>query len=364
VLTLLAVLLVLRLREGPRDRDLAALGLVLGLGWWATPQVGFVAAPLLGWLVWRHRPVIRRAWVALGPALLGAAPWLVWSALHDWASLQEPFDDTGGYFDHLRTFVYATWPEALGLRAPFTLEWLPGELAGRALELAAVAALVWIAARRRRSLEPLVVVAAAYPFLQALSPLGSLNDEPRYLVLLLPFVTLLLSPLLAARQWTSWSAVAVAAASSTAGLISMGSAEPPVPPVGGVRVPADLAPALEVLKRFDERRVRANYAIAYRITFESDERIVAASTSQVRHRPYQRLVAGAQHPAVVFVADSDDDRRATARLRDAGYVRIRAGDWAVYVHRSRPTVAAPTVQSTSSGGTTLNRNRGCCGVTR
>jgi hypothetical protein len=363
VLTLLAVLLVLRLREGPRDRDLAALGLVLGLGWWATPQVAFVAAPLLGWLAWRHPPAIRRSWIGLGPALLGAAPWLIWSALHDWASLREPFGDTGGYFDHLRTFFYATWPEALGLRAPFTLEWIPGEIAGRALEVAAVAALV-STAMRRRSLEPLVIVAAAYPFLQAVSPFGSLNDEPRYLVLLIPFIALLLSPLLAARRWTAWSAVVVGTASSVAGLISMGNLEPPVPPVGGVRVPADLAPALEVLGRHNERRVRADYAIAYRITFESGERVVAASTGQVRHRPYQRLVAAARDPAAVFVADSTGERRAASRLTDAGYVRIRAGDWAVYVHRRRPTFAAPTVQRMSSGGTTLKRNRGCCGVTR
>jgi hypothetical protein len=75
--------------------------------------------------------------------------------------------------------------------------------------------------------------------------------------------------------------------------------------------------------------VRAHYAIAYRIAFESGERIVAASTGQVRYRPYQRLVAASRDPAEVFVADSPQERRE----QPTGYVRIRAGDWAVYARR-------------------------------
>jgi Dolichyl-phosphate-mannose-protein mannosyltransferase len=304
VLALVVVLLALRLRERPSRRDAAALGLAAGLGWWATPQTAFLAAPAIAWLLWRRPAFAREAPLALGAALVGAAPWLAWSVRHGWATLEPPFGgDTGGYLDHLRTFFAATFPTLLGLRAPFTLDWLPGELAGRALELAAVVLLV-LAVRRRR-LEPLVVLAVAYPLVAALSPFGSLNEEPRYLVLLAPVVALLVAALAAPRWWTATGAVALALVSSIAGLRSMSSIEPPVPPVGGLRVPADLDPVLRALDDAGETRVRAHYAIAYRITFESGERIVAASTTQVRHEPYQRIVADDPSPAFVGVRDAD-----------------------------------------------------------
>jgi hypothetical protein len=363
VLSLLAVLLALRVQKAGRSRDLAALGLTLGLGWWATPQVAFVGLPLLGWLAWRRPDLLSRAWIPLGAAIVGAAPWLGWSLTHDWSTLEAPFGDTGGYLDHLRTFLYATLPQALGLRAPFTLDWLVGEAPGRLLEAGALAAFAWLAVRHRRP-APLLVVAAAYPFLQAFSPFGSANEEPRYLVLLVPLLALLVAPVLARNLWTAAAGLTLATASSVAGLVSMGTAEPPVPPVGGLRVPADLEPALDALEHEGGRRARAHYAVAYRITFESAERIVAASTGQVRNDEYQRLVAAARDPAEVFVAGSPQERSQAARLAAGGYVRIRTGDWAVYVRRRRTTAANPTVQRISSGGRTANRNLGCCGVTR
>jgi hypothetical protein len=109
----------------------------------------------------------------------------------------------------------------------------------------------------------------------------------------------------------------------------MASAKLPVPPVGGQSVPADLGPALRTLERAHVDRVRAPYAIAYRITFESRERIVGASTEKVRYRPYQRLVAASPRVAYVFVRDSASERRFARR----GYVRSRAGDWDVWLPR-------------------------------
>ncbi|HLB03952.1 MAG TPA: glycosyltransferase family 39 protein, partial [Gaiellaceae bacterium] len=43
VLGLVVLLLVLRLRERPSRRDLVLLGLALGCGWWASPQIAIVA---------------------------------------------------------------------------------------------------------------------------------------------------------------------------------------------------------------------------------------------------------------------------------------------------------------------------------
>jgi 4-amino-4-deoxy-L-arabinose transferase-like glycosyltransferase len=332
VLALAVLLLALRLRDGAGERDLAGLGLAVGLGWWATPQIAFVAAPLLAWLAWRRRDLLRRGWIVFAAAAAGASPWLVWTLRHGSQSVESPFGDTGTYLDHLRTFFYATLPQALGVRAPFTLDWLPNELVGRLVEALVLVAVAWAAFRRGRR-EALVVVAVAYPFLQSLSPFASLNEEPRYVVLLVPILALLVADALARRAWMAVAGTALATGASVAGLASMGNVEPPVPPVGGLRVPAELGPALETLDRLGQRRVRANYAIAYRITFESGERIIATSTGQVRYRPYDRLVRAEPNPAEVFVAGSREERKAADGLGQRGYRRVSTGDWSVYVRR-------------------------------
>jgi 4-amino-4-deoxy-L-arabinose transferase-like glycosyltransferase len=51
VLGLTVLLLTLRLRERPRRLDLALLGLALGCGLWASPQVAILALPAVLWLV-------------------------------------------------------------------------------------------------------------------------------------------------------------------------------------------------------------------------------------------------------------------------------------------------------------------------
>jgi 4-amino-4-deoxy-L-arabinose transferase-like glycosyltransferase len=328
-LALAVLLLALRLRERDSPRDRAALGLALGLGWWATPQIVFVALPACAWLVWRRPAVVRGAWRTAAGLLVGAAPWLVWNLAHGWESLRSPLppgSDT--YFDHLRTFFYATLPTALGIRAPFTLDWLPGEVLGRMLEGLALAACVWLVLRRRGRRELLLVVALLYPFLQSVSPFSVLNEEPRYLVFLVPVVALLLGELVTRVRWV---ALAGAAAASVAGLASMGSLYPPVPPVGEARVPADLGPALGALEQRGVDRALAHYSIAYRISFESRERIIASSTSRVRYMPHDRVARSAEDPAYVFVAGSRQERTTARWLAIDGYRRVATGAWAVWI---------------------------------
>ena len=334
VLALLVLLLALRLRERDSPFDAAMLGLALGLGWWATPQVVFVALPALVWLVWRRPSVLRTAWAAPPAFAVGAAPWLGWNVAHGWRSFDAPFGaGEVAYVEHLRIFFAATWPTALGFRVPFTLEWLTGPVVGRALQVLAVAALAWLVLRRRPlgPLEPLVLTAVAYPFLQSLSPFATLNDEPRYLVLLVPVTALLLAVPLTRSAVTAVAGLAAAAALSVAGIVALEREEPPVPPVGGERVPADLAPALRVLDGRGIDRAFATYAVAYRITFETRERIVATPTGQTRYGPHRRLVLASRRPAYVFVSGSPDETRLMERLRARRYDRVTADGWAVYV---------------------------------
>ena len=339
VLGLAVLLLALRLHERESLVDAGALGLAFGLGWWASPQVAFLAVPSVAWLVWRRPRVLRSGWPAVSGFLLGAAPWLIWNLGHGFESLEAPFgpgDDS--YLQHLKIFFATTWPSALGLRVPYSFDWLVGAIAGRILELLALVAVAWLVLRRRPlgTLEPIVLAAVAYPFLQSISPFGFLNDEPRYLVLLVPLMALLVAIPLARSPLVAGVGLAAAAAFTVAGVHALARQKPPVPPVGGLRVPADLDPAVRVLDRYGVDRVLAPYAIAYRVTFETRERIVATPTGQTRYRPHQRLVLDSPNPAYVFVAGSRDDVESTQRLPARGYRRQAAGGWAVYL-ASPPT---------------------------
>lgn len=327
VLSLLVLLFVARLADRESVGDLSALGLSVGLGWWATPQTALVSIPALAWLAWQRPRLLRRPWLPAAAAVAGASLWLVWNFGHEWESLRTPFGRGGdSYVDHLRTFAYATFPTLLGLRVPFSLEWLTGELVGRALELATVVALI-VAGLKRSTL--LLAVLVAYPFLQALSPFAALNEEPRYLVLLAPVLALIVASLFASRVWTAVAGTAALAALSIAGLVSMNGQEPPVPPIGGSRTPSDLDPVLTRLDRAGVRYVLAPYATAYRISFLTDERIVASSTGQVRYRPHDRLVRRNRHAFVFARAERDEVRRAPS-LRRLGYRLEPAGEWVVY----------------------------------
>jgi 4-amino-4-deoxy-L-arabinose transferase-like glycosyltransferase len=125
VLASLILLLVVRLAERRSRVDAALLGLVLGLGWWQTPQIVPIAIPACVWLLWRKPTIWRDVWLVVPAALVAALPWLVSNLRHDWWS----FDVASGqtpYPARLRGFVSATFPMALGIRIPWTSEWLFG----------------------------------------------------------------------------------------------------------------------------------------------------------------------------------------------------------------------------------------------
>lgn len=337
VLSLVVLLLVLRLSEHVSRRDMAALGLALGLGVWTNAMVGFVALPAVGWLLWRKPSVLREAWIALACGALAASLWIREAVVNDFAPLRqgpEPGDDT--YLDHLNTFFAADLPMALGLRLPFSLDWAAGELVARAVEAAAVLAVVYVLARRRgRPWELLAVVAAAYPFFFALAPVAAYNLEPRYLFPLAPVIALLGGLALSRHTALAIAGCAAALLLSVTGLRSLADGTTVAPVTGGVAVPADARPAIELLEEANVRHARASYWLAYRLTFESDEEVVVASTGQVRYRPNQRAVARLRAPAHVFVAGEAGQAAAQRNLVRRGYRRVERGGWAVYLHRGR-----------------------------
>ena len=333
---LAAILLVLRLRERDSKRDALLLGTVVGLGLWATLQSYLLIAPALAWLAWRRPLAYRLVPFALPGFVLGALPWLAWNVTHGWNAVipRSVAGADSSYLGRLGDFFTIVLPSWLGLRVPYSLEWMPNRPIGVALLALALAGFALLLLRRPQGLELLLLVGIAFPFLYAASSFTYWVAEPRYLVFLAPVPALLLGWCLA-RAGLTFTVVGLAAALafSILGLneIERQDYQPGPPDAHG---PADLEPVLETLERSGVDRVRANYWIAYRITFESDERVIA-SPGFWRYQPYRDLVAADPSPGWVFVAGSPEERSKRRELLRSGYVRRPAGGFVVYLPREK-----------------------------
>jgi dolichyl-phosphate-mannose-protein mannosyltransferase len=332
LLGLAALLLVLRLRERDSKRDAALLGLVLGLGLWATLQSFLLAGPALLWLAIRRPAAYRLAPFALPAAAVGALPWLAWNATHGWNAVL-PRSVAGSettYFERFRDFFGVVLPEWLGVRLPYSLDWTPNRAVGVAVVVLALCAFALVLVRRPPRMELLLLVGAAFPFLYASSSFTFFVDEPRYLVFLAPIPALLLAAgLVRAGLIPTAVALLCLGTFSAVGLVQMerqGRYSP-------LRVPSNIDPVLETLERHHVRHVLANYWIAYRITFESRERIVASPSGFWRYRPYHDAVAAEPLPGRVFLEGSRNEREARESLVRMGYERLLVDGFVVYVPR-------------------------------
>jgi len=332
---LAALLLVLRLRERDSKRDAALLGLALGLGLWATLQSYLLAAPALAWLAWRRPAAYRLVTFALPGLVVGALPWLAWNATHGWNAVlpRSVAGERTTYLERLWDFFSIVLPSWLGLRVPYSLDWVPGRWPGLLVLVLALCGFAIVLVRRPPRLEPLLVVGAAFPFLYAASSFTFFVDEPRYLVFVAPVPALLLGALLVrAGPAGAGLALAVAATISAAGLMQLEDQGRYSP----LRVQADLGPVLETLERHDVRHVLANYWIAYRITFESEERVIASPSGFWRYKPYRDAVAADPRPGRVFLEGSALERQERSALVRRGYERLRVDGFVVYVPDALP----------------------------
>jgi hypothetical protein len=347
-LGLAILLLVLRLAERVTRRDLALLGLSLGLGLWSSPQVAIVALPALGWLVWRRHFVLRGWPVVLPAAVVGALPWLLGNLRHDWYSLH-PGRNEGAWSAHVHNLVVATLPQALGLRLPWSFEWLGGAVVGYLLYTALAAGFVLLLVRRPPRLTPLLLIILSFPVFYFVSPYTWLNSEPRYLTLVMPVFALVAAAALT-KPAHALAAVGCAAVLSAAGLVELERHHVAPFRTEGVAVPADLTPVLDTLRRHQVGYAFASYWIAWRITFESDLRIAGAKAGYghpfVHDRrvypgdppndlgidsTYYREVERHRDVAHVFVLGGDVEPRVRGLLRRTGYRRLVSGRFAIWL---------------------------------
>ncbi|MDX6470348.1 MAG: hypothetical protein QOF75_2151 [Gaiellaceae bacterium] len=350
VFGLWAMLAALRLRERPSTADDVQLGLALGLGWWATPQIAILGLPAVIWLVVTRRQALRGAPVAFCAFLVGSLPWWIYNIRHSWASLNTGRDESSK-LGHLHNLFSSTLPTGLGLRLPFSLEWVPNVEVGVVAYVLLLAGLAWLFVRRPAGLGLPLLAAGLFPVLYAASPYTWLNLEPRYLTEISPVLVLLVA--YAARGAVRATAIfAAAAALSVGGTALMIEHDLAASHAGGVALPADFGPLIRTLHANHVDRAWATYWIGYRITFESRETIIAASPGSSlyhlrhgvvvpsptldpggagRYPPYQNAVLRSTRAAHVFAIGEPLENVARPLLRRARYRLVSTDGFDVWL---------------------------------
>lgn len=318
---LVVMLCAVRLSETPdRRRDWAFMGFAAGLGWWTSPTIAYFVVPTAAYLGWRLRAAVTRHLpVVTVAAVAGAAPWLWANLASGFSSLRRPpgwVQATPGA--RLGYFFAEGLPIQLGLRQFHTEGWVvtrPLAVILYAALVVALAAGVGLAVRRR-AIDGIAVL--CFPLVFAALPVAATD---RYLVFLGAFVPLALARLLRSRALVAGT-LAVAASLSFYGFLSVNDV-----PAGSMQAVTD------VLTDRDRHHAFGGYWTAYRLMFESNERVLATSPELVRHSPTDAAVRAAPLPAYVFErgdprADDFPDRAAAA---GSGVEVIDAGRWVVFL---------------------------------
>ena len=281
-----------------------------------------------------------RVLIAVLFAILGALPW-IWNDAHDgWDSLKvDKGLANGSYLDHVGYFFTHALPAALGLRGAFDGRWIitPGHLFLYAVVLVALAFSVGLGVRDR-SIGAIGMLAC--PFVFALVPFASnlANDwigNGRYFYFLTPWVALTVARL--ARPVAAASVLAVLlVASSIWGLTRIYDYRDRIgagPPLDGV---------IRTLEREGHHEVFSSFWTSARLTFESEEQIVAVATDLgPTLQAYEDRVRSAKLPVYVGLADIDNPwnpiKSVRERAKAAGITlqETRVGGYIIVVPSAR-----------------------------
>ena len=375
----LAFRLGARLREGvPSRAGLVVWGAIAGLALWTHLMTATVVAAAAWWL-WRAAAGRRAAvWPAAAALLAASAPWWGRALAHPQAlEMVSVSGRRAGFGEHLAASLAGAHEAIgglLGTHVPLVADDPEHVLEAPGLA-AAVAVLVYgitvvLAARRawrsssageagaapaRLLLLTAGLTLLAFPFPLRSSPASIRFLTPAYL----PLIVLATWAAVAAggrrRAWTVVLLLAAAHVTTSARLLAAWRvADRTAPPF----LLVDLAPARAWLDAHNVRHAYASYGPAYRLTFESGERIVASQPWNERFLhyplPYLDEVRFARNVAWVLTPDVPTDLPAPRAFEEAlsraggRWRREEAGRAVAYDGFVPPF--APTVEPLASAG--------------
>jgi hypothetical protein len=348
MLGLLVVLLAVRVNARPRQPVLwLALGLVSGLAWWVSPNIGYYAAPMALWLVlrgqWREW---RNILVAAGGLVVGSAVWWYANLHSGFSSLQQPpWAGSSTYLSRFGFFWSDALPFAFGLRRPWISSWVGGSgalhwghlLYFAALVLIVVAFVVPVIRRTIMATSPDLLLFVCSPFVFATFVGNWHIYEGRYEYFLASILPLLMCRVMSLRVGR-----AVLAGIVVAGVWTFVHVD--VPRLARAERPTTV-PMADALAAAGYRTAVANHWIAYPLTFESNERVIASPLPG----GYEGYVARVRNsrPAYVFERSRKGPAPyahliAALRARHVPYHTITAGGYVAILPRTRYLPPVPT----------------------
>jgi hypothetical protein len=307
------------------------MGLAAGLGWWVSPQILYFLLPVAVWLLLRR--IFPRVWSAflfIAGFALGAAPWIVTNVLEAFPSLDIP-PVAATPTDRLVAMASGGLPMALGLRIPFTEDWLLPPL-GQVLYIVGIAALVVVLVRRRSPLAIHHLLLLAFPVLFVVIPAAPYVGSGRYFFFLAPAIALCLASL-PSSDLGRISLIGVTAVLTTMGFYAMRNL-----PVAFV---PDLSPVVAALEENEVGHVVSGYWLAYKLGWETEEKIIADPPLLSRYDPYADGIRDADNVAFVYNLYEPAQKASAGALRrtlDAWgfpFHDIRAGDYTVIIPQER-----------------------------
>jgi hypothetical protein len=342
VLTMAGFVLVLRLDEQITRRDMVLLGLCIGLGWWQTPLAIGVAVPAVLWLVLRRPPVLRSSGWAIGAAIVGALPWLIWNYRNGWTSLDSGTDPATTWFSRVQDFWYRL-STVTGTQTPFEpdralIDWPWGAAVAVAVVIGAA---TWRTRRRAPGLLAISIV--GYSVIYGLNPAAVIvGPDPRYLFFVVPLLAVCLGALAPEIDTDRHRAAALASCTLAAGAMTVWG-------VTGMTALAREPDANrflasvgieDVAALLEERGVEAAFSDlgGYQVSFLTEGQVVTGSFAVPRLRSYE--MTARLEPASTYVLDRTvlgNDVRLRTWLNEAliDYQEETVGKWAVFFIEER-----------------------------
>jgi Dolichyl-phosphate-mannose-protein mannosyltransferase len=342
----LSLLLSLHVLDGRRTYlDFVALGLAVGLSWWASPETVYLLVPsaaiVVGAILKDEAPRFA-FWLSRLAALvvafaLGALPWLWSNLLRGFPSLHisQHYAVKSDYLDHLRIFFVEELPLQLGLHRLQTGAPVISGTPGKAVEVIAyalVVALILLCLIRPGRAQVIGAATLAFPFLYAASPLAWFWNDGRYgvylpILLALTAVSALqtLQQMYRARarrhdmpvgnSFARWFASALCGAAivlSSFAFLTMPSrygTSLSTYAKGWSSPDGDVANEVDALLHAGVRFGYANYWVAYVLDFVSHGQISVSPLlcPRVQYPPLYQDVHSSGQPAWLFVPATDLD---------------------------------------------------------
>jgi hypothetical protein len=313
-----------RLHDGEDDLRLRLVaGLWIGLAFWACAMSIQLLIPALLWSapsLWR---LGRRLRAVLAGCMVGALPAIAFGIAHGWSNVFLPQGDGSAlarFGPRFVQFFQVELPIFLDLRVEGTLAWLNPVvgIALTAVVLAGFVVLVVLVARggARRCRLP-VLTLLLLPFLYALNCDANHAGQGRYVLLGMAMAALLVGVGIenggrALAERVQWPRAEVVWATALVALAFVGSVtlglEPGAFIVGlnapDVPMPVNDTGARALVLDHHVLDAFADYWIAYRVTFETDERPLVTPTFYDRYGPFAQQVEASRDPAYLFVSSS------------------------------------------------------------